>query len=204
VRELLGLLGAVVIAISAAYYVADVVRGTTRPQRTSWLVWATTGALGAGTAAAGGAGPGAYAAIVDGAACAVTFLLCLLPRFGKPGGRRSDVALGAVALGGVGLWQWGPISTGAAAAMAVAVDAVALWPTLREAWQQPQLESLPSWLADVAGNACCLVAVTQLSLGAVAFPAFLVAAASAVSAVLLVRRRTPRPAVLPVALPAAR
>jgi hypothetical protein len=88
--------------------------------------------------------------------------------------------------------------------MAVAVDAVALWPTLREAWQQPQLESLPSWLADVAGNACCLVAVTQLSLGAVAFPAFLVAAASAVSAVLLVRRRTPRPAVLPVALPAAR
>ena len=61
------------MTVSAAYYFLDVLRHRTRPQRSSWAVWAVTGVVGFGTADAGGAGPGAYAAAVDAIACLVTF-----------------------------------------------------------------------------------------------------------------------------------
>lgn len=187
-REVVGAAGALVVMASALYYIVDVARGSTRPQRTSWLVWALVGALGFGTAHNGGAGPAAYAAAVDAGACVVTFALSLTPRLGKPGGRRTDLALGAVAVAAVVLWRSGALSTTGAAFLAVAIDAVALWPTLREAWCQPQLESLPSWAADVVGNGLCVAAATSFASAALLFPAYLVAACVLVTVVLVVRR----------------
>ncbi len=187
-RETMGLIGALVIAASAGYYLLDVLHGNTRPQRASWLVWAVVGVLGFATSDAAGAGPGAYAAGIDTVACVATFLISTSPRYGKPGGRRVDWLLAAAALAGVALWQWGALTTAAAAAAAVVCDAVALYPTLREAWRQPRLESLPSWGADVAGNACCVLAVSRPSLAALAFPGYLALAAAAVSGVLLLQR----------------
>ena len=73
----LGLTGAGIVAISAVYYAVDVLRGGTRPQRTSWGVWALVGILGVVSSDSGGAGPGMYAAAVDAVACAATFLLSL-------------------------------------------------------------------------------------------------------------------------------
>lgn len=193
-RALLGTGGAVVIAVSAAYYFLDVLRGGTRPQRTSWLIWSLTGALGFATSRAGGAGPGAYAAAVDATACVLTFLVCLSPRFGKDGGRRADLALDTVAVGGVVLWQSGLLTSTAAALTAVTVNAVGLWPTLRDSWAQPHTESLRSWGGDVVGNAACLAAVAEPSAAALAFPGFLTVAATAVSGVLVVRRGRDRDA----------
>lgn len=97
-REAIGLFGALIVAASATYYFVDVLRGSTRPQRASWSVWAFVGVFGFATSDAGGAGPGAYAAGVDAIACAATFLLSLSARYGKPGGRRVDWLLAAVAL----------------------------------------------------------------------------------------------------------
>ena len=96
-RTAIGALGAAVVAVSAVYYFVEVLRGRSRPHQASWAVWAVIGLLGFGTAADGGAGPGAYAAAVDAVACTATCLLALHPRFGKPGLRRCDVVLGVAA-----------------------------------------------------------------------------------------------------------
>lgn len=206
-RELLGAVGALVVAVSAVYYALDVVRGETRPQRTSWGVWALVGLLGFGTAHDGGAGPGAWAAGVDALACIVTFLLSLHPRLGKPGGRRTDLVLGVVAVAGVLLWRWGPLSDGGAALLAVSCESVALWPTLREGWRQPDTESFASWAVDVVGNGLCVSAVATVSVASLAYPLFVLAAAVAMSAVLTARRLRPRlrgtPAPAPARVPGA-
>jgi hypothetical protein len=146
------------------------------------------GVVGFSTADTSGAGPGAYSAAADAVACAVTFVLSLLPRFGKPGGRPTDLLLAAVAVVGLALWQVGPLSTAAAATCAVGCDVVALWPTVREAWRQPQLESILSWSADLLGNALCVAAVARASAASLAFPAYLVGAAALVVGVLALRR----------------
>jgi hypothetical protein len=191
-RELLGAAGAGIIALSAAYYVLDVVRRRAQPQRTSWAIWALVGVVGFGTADAGGAGPGAWAAGADAVACGVTFLLSLHPALGKPGGRRTDLVLAAVAVAGIACWRFGALDTAGAALCAVGCDAVALWPTLREAWRRPALESLPSWAADVAGNGLCVGALAERSAASAAFPVYLLVAASAVVSVLVLRTRSER------------
>ena len=183
-RTMLGVTGALIVAVSAVYYFADVLRGRARPHQASWLVWAVIGVLGFGTADDGGAGPGAYAAAVDAIAAVATFSLSLAPRFGKPGLRRTDVILGAIALAAVVLWRWGPLSNGWAALLAVACDAVALWPTVREGWLRPELESRSSWSADVLGNGLCLMAVASTSVAALAYPVYLLAACTAMTAIL--------------------
>ena len=191
-RTMLGVIGALVVAVSAGYYFADVLRGRARPHQASWLVWAVIGVLGFGTADDGGAGPGAYAAAVDALAAVAIFALSLAPRYGKPGLRRSDVILGVIALVAVALWRWGPLSTGWAAVLAATCDAVALWPTVREGWLRPELESRVSWGADVLGNGLCLAAVGTASVAALAYPLYLLLACVAMTAVLF---RSPRAAV---------
>jgi hypothetical protein len=57
IGELLGLSGAVIVAVSALYYAVDVLRGGTRRQRTSRGVWAVVGVLGVASSDAGGASP---------------------------------------------------------------------------------------------------------------------------------------------------
>ena len=184
-RTGIGALGAAVVAVSAVYYFVEVLRGRSRPHQASWSVWAVIGLLGFGTAADGGAGPGAYAAAVDAVACTATCLLALHPRFGKPGLRRGDVVLGVAAASMVLLWRFGPVPVTAAAVVAVACDATALWPTVREARSRPAMESTLSWTADVVGNALCLAAVASTTTAALVYPTYLLLASVIMSVVLL-------------------
>ena len=172
-RELFGVAGAVIVACSALYYVYDIVHGSTRPHRVSWAVWTCVGLLGFGAAGDAGAGAGAYVAGVYAATYVVTFTVSLMPRFGKAGVRSFDVILGVAALAGLMLWRFGELAPSAAAVVAIACDAAALWPTLREAWLQPESESLAAWTADVVGNALALFAVATASFAATAYPAYL-------------------------------
>jgi hypothetical protein len=189
----LGLTGAGIVAVSAVYYAVDVLRGGTRPQRTSWGVWALVGILGVASSNASGAGPGMYAAAVDAVACAATFLLSLIPRYRKPGGQRLDPYLGLAAVAGVVLWQFGPLTAAGAAICAVTCATVALWPTLRDARYRPDLESRLSWSTDVVGNGLCLAAVGTASVAALVYPIFLVVAAVAMTTVLLTAPALQRP-----------
>jgi hypothetical protein len=190
---LFGVVGAFVVAASALWYLADVLRRNTRPHQASWAVWAVVGLLGFGTSDLAGAGPGAYSAAVDAVACCATFAISLHPSFGKPGLRRTDLALGAAAIAAAGLWRFGGMPTDTAALLAVACDVLALWPTLREAVRHPELESRLSWGADVVGNGLCVAAVASASFAALAFPVYLLAACVAMSTVLLLSRdRRPR------------
>ena len=188
----LGLTGAGLVAVSAVYYAADVLRGGTRPHRTSWGVWALVGMLGVASSDAGGAGPGMYAAAVDAVACAVTFGLSIIPRYGKPGGGRLDPYLGLAAIAGVVLWRFGPLTDTGAAICAVACDMIGLWPTLRDARHRPELESRLSWSADVVGNGLCLAGAGTISVAALVYPIFLVVAAAAMTIVLLTAPAPPR------------
>ena len=177
------------VAAAGIYYVVDIFRGGSRPHSGSWLVWTVIGVLGFGASSEAGAGPGSYAAGVYVAAYTVTFLVSLNPRFGKPGIDWYDWPLCGVAILGIVLWRLGPLSGAAAASLAVACDTIGLWPTLREAWRRPLLESPAAWSADAVGNTMCLFAVSDSRYAAIVYPAYLVAATAAVAAVVILRRR---------------
>lgn len=186
-REALGVGGAIVVAAAAIFYLVDIFRGQTRPQRVSWAVWAVIGVLGYGTAAAGGAGAGAYAAGVYMVACLATFAVSLHPRYGKPGGARYDWPLGAIAICGLVWWRFGALPDGAGAALAVGCDAIALWPTMRGAIQAPRSESRAAWTADVAGNALAVAALDSHAFAGSAYPVYQLVATAAIAGILWAR-----------------
>jgi hypothetical protein len=187
-HDWLGISGALIVSIGAIYYLYDIVWGETRPHRVTWAVWTCIGVLGFGVTDSAGAGPGAYVAGVYTIAYVATFLLSLTRKYGKSGVRRTDIALGLVALAGVCLWRFAGLGDTPAAVLAVACDAAAVWPTLREAWLQPGTESVPTWSADVVGSALGLAAVTSVSFAANAYPSYLLIANALVLAVLLAGR----------------
>jgi hypothetical protein len=188
-NELLGTAGACVVAAAGIYYIVDIFRGGSAPHSGSWLVWTVVGVLGFGATSQAGAGPGSYAAGVYVAAYAVTFLISLNPRFGKPGLEWYDWPLCGFAIVGVLLWRFGPLSGAAAVTLTIACDLVGLWPTLREAWRRPALESPAAWVADSVGNTLCLLAVGNASYAAIAYPIYLVVGTAVVAAVIILRRR---------------
>jgi hypothetical protein len=188
VHDWLGMLGALIVSFGAIYYLYDIVWGQTRPHRVTWAVWTCIGVLGFGVTDSAGAGPGAYVAGVYTVAYVVTFLLSSTRKYGKPGVRPSDLALGVVALAGACLWRFGGLSDPVAAVVAIGCDVAAVWPTLRESWLQPATESVPTWTADVVGTAMGLMAVTSGAFAANAYPAYLLAANTVVLATLLAGR----------------
>jgi hypothetical protein len=187
-NEFLGTLGAVIAGIAALYYIYDIIWGETRPHRVTWAVWMVIGILGFSVTDAAGAGPGAYVAAVYVGAYVITFLLSLTPKYGKSGVRAMDIVLGVIAIAGVFLWRFGGMSDLWAAGLTLVCDAIALWPTLREAWLQPEHESLPAWSADVVGAALALSAVSTAAVAGNAYPVYLLAANTAIVAVLLSAR----------------
>jgi hypothetical protein len=186
--EAAGLCGGIIVAIASAAYIVDVLRGGSRPQRVSWAVWSVIGVLGLGASTSGGAGAAAYPAAVYAVAYVVTFLLSLSPRYAKPGGERYDIPLLVLALVGVLLWRFGPLTDGPAVALAIVCDGAALWPTLRGAWHDPSTESRSVWTFESLGNALALAALTHASFAAVAYPVYLLAATASVAIVLAIRR----------------
>lgn len=188
-QELLGVIGAAIVAAAGLYYIVDILRGNSRPHSGSWLVWSVIGVLGYGTTAEAGAGPGSYAAGTYIALYVVTFLLSLHPRYGKPGIEWYDWPLCAVAVAGLVLWRLGPLSGAAAVTLALACDLVGLWPTVREAWRAPELESPAAWSADTAGNLFCLFAIAEMSYSAIVYPAYLLASTALVATIVITRRR---------------
>lgn len=187
-REALGVVGALVVAGAAIYYILDIHWGETRPHRVSWAVWTVVAILGYGSAGDAGAGAGADAAGVYVVACAVTLAISLRPGRGKSGGCWYDWPLGAIAIAGAVLWRCGPLSNAAAAGLAVGCDTVAVWPTLRAVWRDPSSESRGAWSADVLGNGLALGAVDHYGFASTAYPAYLVINTGLVSAILWLRR----------------
>ena len=82
----LGLVGALIAALAAGWYVYTILRKRNPPPSNDrGCTWALIGALGAGSAVEGGAGPGAYVALVYLALHLVVFVLSLSKRFGQAG-----------------------------------------------------------------------------------------------------------------------
>lgn len=188
-RGILGVVGAVIAAGAAIYYIYDIVNGTTRPHRVSWGVWALIAILGASSAIEGGAGAGAYVSLVYVGLTVIVFLLSLVPRYGKPGGESYDWPLGLAAAGTIVAWQVFGLPVTIAAVVAVVADAIAAWPTLRESYRQPHTESLPVWTADAVAAALGVAAVAKYNFASLAFPVYLLVAQGLIATILFARRK---------------
>jgi hypothetical protein len=179
--------GAVLSLVGAALYLHGVLRGSTRPHRGSWLVWAVIGVVAAASHGAGGARWSLVVLIVQ--ALATLLVLAVAMRHGV--GRLTPTNLAMLAVAAVGIVGWLTLTDPTAAtACAAAADGAGLVAVVPKTWADPQSETLATYaLAGITGLLATL-AVGALDTALLLFPVYFCLGNTGMAALIAVRRRS--------------
>jgi hypothetical protein len=195
----LELLAGLMTALCVVPYLRDIRRGTTRPHRTSWAVFAIVELVAALGQFASHAWAGAFLAL--GAAIGFSAVAIASIKYGEGGTRPIDRV--AIVVLAVGLVVWALTSNAWVAvfvAMAIDLPAVAL--TFQKSRRDPSSETLSTWVIDCAAGMVAVLAVlvartpTGLNL---MYPAYHVIGNGCIVAALLMGRRVRSSAVASLA-----
>lgn len=160
---LLGVLAGLASVVNTIPYIRDMARGTTRPHRGTWLIWAVLAIVVYESQRADGA---SWSLIMAGVQAILTTLVFLLSiRGGEGGMSAADAAV--ILLAGAGVIGWIVADAPVLATMCViAADLVAAALMVPKTYRDPGSETLASFaLASVGGGlAAGAVGAADLSL----------------------------------------
>jgi hypothetical protein len=170
-------LGSFIGTIGGLFYLRDTLRGTTQPNRVTWLLWAVAPLLAAAVEFDEGVGLRALTTFVVG----FMPLLVFIASFHSPGAvwkiGRLDYLCGALSVAGT--IGWLVTRNGVVAILAAVVaDFLAGVPTLIKSWTHPETETLLSYVGAVANSGILLLTVVTWTTAVVAFPIYIVCMAS--------------------------
>jgi hypothetical protein len=183
-------LGAAIGALGSSLYLRDTLRGTTQPNRVTWLLWAIAPLLAAAVEFDEGVGLRALTTFTVG----FMPLLVFISSFHNPAAVWRigwlDYLCGVLSVAGTIGWLLTRSGVVAIVA-AVAADALAGIPTVVKSWQHPESESVSSYLGALTNAGILLLTVDHFTTAVVAFPLYIVIIAS-VEVVLVGGRPGPR------------
>ena len=150
----------VIIAVlelaATARYLRAVLRGATRPCRTTWLIWAPLAWLTVASSIEAGAC--ATLAKLVASALGVSGIALLSLWHGTGGRTPADLACFALTAVGVELWA-ALQAPGAGLCLFLAADLIGALPTVCQAWRDPRHEAVDPWLLGLLGAALNLTLV---------------------------------------------
>ena len=182
--------GSAIGALGAAVYLRDTLRGTTKPNRVTWLLWAVAPLLAAAVELDEGVGLRTLPTFMVG----FMPLLVFIGSFHNPASvwkiRRIDYACGAISVVGTAVWlltRNGVLAISAA----IAADFMAGVPTLTKSWTHPETETVHTYIGAVISMLIVLLTIDNWTFEVAAFPAFIVCTGS-VEVVLVGLKPGPR------------
>lgn len=183
-------LGTAIGAMGTAAYLRDTLRGTTKPNRVTWLLWAFAPLLAAAVEFDEGIGLRALPTFMVG----FMPLLVFAASFVNPDSvwtiRRFDYACGAMSV--IGTIVWLATRNGVLAiSAAILADFLAGIPTVRKSWTHPETETVHSYTGAAISMAVVLLTIDHWTFEVAAFPVFIVCMAS-VMVVLIAFEPGPR------------
>lgn len=165
------------ISISGTFvYIRDTLKGKTKPNRVSWLMWSISPLIGATAAMSADADIWPTIRIFLGG---ILPFLVFISAFFNPNSHwkliKFDVLCGACSV--LALIVWGAVqSPEAAILLAAAGDAFATIPTIRKAWKHAETETKITYLANFASILLILPAIPVWTLENSTFQIYLVLA----------------------------
>ena len=178
-------LGTAIGAAGAAVYLRDTLRGTTQPNRVTWLLWAVfprpcSPPQSSSTRAWA---PRALPTFMVGFMPLLIFIGSFHNSASVWKVRRIDYACGAVSVAGTVVWlvtRNGVLAISAA----IAADFLAGIPTLMKSWTHPETETVHSYIGALISMVVLLLTVDHWTFDVVAFPLFVACMASVESIVI--------------------
>jgi hypothetical protein len=159
-KEIFGIVGAILLLGSGVPYIAAMLRGRIKPHAFSWLLWSFINLVVFAAQVTEGAGAGAFA---TGATTVVNFFIgCYALRHGHRHFTRSDWAVFLSALFAIPLWAVMKHPLYSVILVSV-IDVVAFWPTMRKSWHAPYQEAVLPFVMGGFGFFFALLAVENYS-----------------------------------------
>jgi hypothetical protein len=188
---LFGYISGVLTAICFIPYIRDTLAGTTKPERTTWLILLVLDYIAFFSQLAKGAGDSLWLVGTETAILTVIFLLSL--RYGVGLFTKRDMI--ALALAGISLLIWYFTQEAAYAIFIVIfIDGLGVSLTVIKAYQDPSSETFSSWLISGIAAIFATAAVGKLDPILLSYPFYVfVSNFVVVGAMLFGRRKFPRP-----------
>jgi hypothetical protein len=166
-------LGSAVGALGTVVYLHDTLRGTTKPNRVTWLLWAVAPLLAAAVELDQGVGLRALPTFMVG----FMPLLVFASSFHNPESvwkiRRIDYACGVMSVVATVVWL---VTRNGVLAISAAIlaDFLAGVPTLMKSWTHPETETVYTYVGAVVSMVILLLTIDHWTFDVAAFPIFIV------------------------------
>jgi hypothetical protein len=171
-QDWFGLVAGVLSASCYVPYIRDILSGTTRPERATWLIWTVLGLILLVSQLAKGASASVWLTVAQTAGVTTIFLLSL--KYGEGGLDRSDIVALAVAAAGLVAWYF-TREASVALYIAIGVDFSGGILSVVKAYRDPESETALTWLiAAFAGVFGILAVGLDGSIALLAFPTYYV------------------------------
>lgn len=191
-RPTLGLVSATSTAVSAVPYLVAMRRGTVRPQRMSWFVYAMLAVVAAVVQVRAESSAGSWLAAGSAVGFATIFVSSL--RRGAGGWRRADRGTFVVAIAAAALLVLDRPLAALVAIVVAEVAATAL--TVHKLALEPHAETWTTWSVDAVAGAVAIAALTAWNVDSVLYPVHHVTVNLwVVLAIVRARARGPRSAI---------
>jgi hypothetical protein len=190
------LLAALLAVIDTVPYVRDILRGTTRPQRATWLIWSVLGV--AAFAAQAASGPNWSLVMIGSEACVMVLIFVLAIPHGEGGLRPIDLTM--LCLAGLGLVGWAIVDEPVVATMFVVVaDAIGLGLMVPKTVRDPQSETLSTFVLASVSGVLGAIAVGRLDQALLLYPVYYALGNGVLATIIWTARRRSPPSARTVA-----
>lgn len=184
--QILGYISGILDAAAFFPYTRDILRGKTKPQRASWLIWSILISIAFFSQLAKGATNSLWLTGVGEVGVTLTFFLSL--KYGVGGLTRGNIAALVAAAMGLVLWF---LTKEAAIALAIviAINSIGALLTVVKAYQDPGSETMIAWALTGFSGIFSALAVGKLDLILLAYPIYISLANFSVAVAIIAGRR---------------
>lgn len=184
-------IGAFIQLIGIYYYGREVVRGNTKPNRVSWLMWSIAPLIATAAGLASGVSLAVIPVFMSGFGPLIIFILSFANKKSYWKLRRFDYLCGFLSLLALILWAITkqPVI---AIAFAIASDLIAAMPTLIKSWKYPETENVGTYSTGIINALTSFAAIKSWGFASLAFPIYLVLIDSSLT-LAVIRKKLKRP-----------
>lgn len=187
IEYVLGVTALALTSLAMLPYAFQTYRGTARPHRATWLVWAVLATVSASAQASAASGLSQWFAFLQAGGTVLIALLAI--RMGRGAFfTLTEVTIFLITAGGLALWYF-THEPAYALTISISISAMAALPTVLKCYADPGSEPLRPWLLKLAGSLCACYVAHSLGPMVLAYPLYLAGLYSTMTGALIMGRR---------------
>lgn len=184
--EIFGYTAGILFMLSVVPYVRSILKGNTKPQRMTWLIWTILVFIAFFSQLAKGATWSLLLTAGDAVAILIIFIISI--KFGMGGFRKIDILslIGA----GISLFLWYLTNEPAVALfLIILIDIIGANLTIIKAWKNPETENWVGWGMCGVGGLFGILAVGSFNFILLVYPVYICLANSLIAIIILIRKK---------------